>query len=180
MKNNCHHTVVVICSYHRWAHIRLNWKRGEWCHLGSSNPPVSHSTWHWTHWQHRCICCCTCRDNSIPCKGHTLLLVKAYMEEKNDWLLWATTVCWWIALPGFTGRLHQRATGLIHFWTWTFILYQKMKTKYSFWWRSLYWCCWWTVKLWVCYKVYFSCIPQSPLVALLQSIHTPASAQASA
>lgn len=40
---------------------------------------------------------------------------------KTHWLCWAATIWWWIAVPGITGRLHQRATGLIHLGTWTFI-----------------------------------------------------------
>lgn len=50
---------------------------------------------------------------------------KHKLMKKTDWLWWATTMCWWIVVPGITGSLHQRATGSIHFGTWTSIFYEE-------------------------------------------------------
>lgn len=44
--------MIVTCSnrlsYHRLGHIHLNWRRRGKCHVGSSNPPASHWSWHWS------------------------------------------------------------------------------------------------------------------------------------
>lgn len=180
-----------MCSYHRWAHIHLSWKRGEWCHLGSSIPLASHLSCHWIHWWHRWIFRCTCRNNSILSEGHTFVFDVS--QSINEWN--KLRVC--DEQQQYVGELLYQESqvgstiepqawytlGIGHLYS----IRDKERIKHYIF-LSRGHCCNAVCELWYYESlirlyidtIYSSCIPQSPLVALLQSIHTPASAQASA